>query len=108
MNEFFAYLSLVFIVAGIVIFVWGFCNSVTEKANVGKPGHDGQYRIVQLENGTYRVQEYQEYHDGWGMLTDIGPDEFDTLAEAQKRMDELIERDNRHKGYRISREVSRS
>lgn len=105
--EFLVWIGMLFIVAGIVIFVWGFCNSVKEKADVGKPDHDGQYRIVQLENGRYKVQEYQEYHDGWGMLTDIGPSEFATLDEARKRMADLAERENRRKGYRVAREVER-
>ena len=71
MNEIAAWIGILLVMFGIAVFVWGYCNSITEKANVGKPGHDGQYRIVQLENGLYEVEEYDAARAEWVDLREL-------------------------------------
>ena len=108
MQELMAYLSVFFILLGIGIFVWGFCTNLNEKAKVDTRGHDGQYRIVQLANGTFMVQQYKDYADGWSYPNALGPYQFDTLDGAKKRMDELVAKEKRLEGNRVVREVARS
>lgn len=108
MQELMAYLSLFFILLGIGIFVWGFCTNLNEKANVNTRGHDGQYRIVQLANGTYMVQQYKYYAAEWSYPEAPGQYQFDTFDGAKKRMDELVAEEKRLAGNRVVREVARS
>jgi hypothetical protein len=62
-----------------------------------------QVRIVELENGTYIIQVWEDWRDEWE--TPFGPHHFNTLDEAKKEKERRIEGFKRDAGYRFKRVV---
>ena len=67
--------------------------------------YDRVFRIVELQNGTYRVEQLSYWTDEWSIPSGIGPYNFDTLEEAQSRKEQLIAELVKRDGYRVKRVV---
>lgn len=67
--------------------------------------YDSVFRIVELQNGKYRVEQLSYWTDEWHIPSGIGPYTFDTLEEAQVRKVQLIAELAERDGYRVKRVV---
>ena len=61
------------------------------------------FRIVELQNGMYRVQRWEKHRNVWE--TPFGHNTFDTLAEAQEKKAWFIGNMAEAEGYRVKRVV---
>ena len=67
--------------------------------------YDSVFRIVELQNGKYRVEQLSYWTDEWSIPSSLGPYTFDTLEEAQARKAQLIADLMKADGYRVKRVV---
>jgi len=82
------------------------CTWTHRKETGSKPERlDDQYRIVELHNGKYRVEQYRYWYNDWGTPEDIGEYVFDTLDAARNRKNSLVARMSERAGYRMKKVV---
>ena len=74
-------------------------------------GTTEEFRIVELRNGLYRVEQFRARTYGWdtkkewGRPDDVRNSTFNTLAEAQAHKRRLEERRAENEGFNIKRVV---
>ena len=101
-----ATLCFIILVLGVVVGTIWICTWPYRQEVRSKPDRlDDQYRIVELHNGKYRVEQYRYWSNDWGAPEDIGEDIFDTLEEAQNRKNSLVARMSERAGYRMKKVV---
>lgn len=75
------------------------------------PDYGSQFRIVELKNGLYEVQQFRCTWDGlsslkeWTRPEDDGKNTFNTLDEARAYKARLVERMLEQEGFSIKRVV---
>ena len=98
-------LCFVFALICAAIYVAATCHGSISRSDPGPTGssYSDQFRTVELQNGMYRVQRWDDCRKAWE--TPFGHNTFDTLAEAQAKkaalVGDMVERD----GYRVKRVV---
>lgn len=92
---------IIILVVLLITFFIEFCNS--------KPYPDnGTLRIAQLANGKYILQEYKWYLDDWDRAEGLIYTYYNTIEEADKRLNEILAERKEAEGYKIEREVMRT
>jgi len=97
-------IALVLLAVAVIIGVWK--DKKTEKAPYGS-----QFRIVELKNGLFEVQQFRCRWDGlsnlkeWARPEDDGMNTFNTLDEARAYKAMLVARMLEQEGFNIKRVV---
>lgn len=102
--EFLLYIGLLLAVGFIVVALLPTRGSRKDSKPAGNK-YDSVFRIVELQNGMYRVEQLSYWTDEWSIPSGIGPYNFDTLEEAQVRKVQLIAELAERDGYRVKRVV---
>jgi heme/copper-type cytochrome/quinol oxidase subunit 2 len=100
------YFGPVVIVFVIVFVILTFVTIKDRKEAAKEPADDDfehQVRIVELENGIFIIQVWQEWKRKWE--APFGPHHYDTLEAAKKEKERRVEELKRDAGYRFKRVV---
>ena len=108
-NVLFGIIAIVLIIAIIAV-----VRSITNRSNKSAEDIDVErfaknIRIVELNNGTFEVQERVCWRDGWGTPDDrmsCSSNTFDTIEGAKARKDELIQAYIKSTGLEVKRVVA--
>ena len=103
-NSFFYVVALVMFLGAIIVILILGPKEKNDKPQTDNP--EDNYRIVELNNGKFKVEEYSKWKDCWDSPDILGPYIFDTIQEARARINRLLEQEKENKGYRVKRIIT--